>query len=144
MTDTLLPIERHERMKLIHGKNTKPEMVARRLIYSAGYRYRLHRRDLPGCPDIVFQRRKKIIFVHGCFWHRHPDPTCKLARLPKSRLDYWLPKLEANRHRDEANQAALLKLGWKVMVIWECEIKNAKEVDLKNILDKITLFLNSG
>lgn len=108
-------------MSLIRGKDTKPEMVVRRLVHSLGYRYRLHRRDLPGCPDLVFSARRKVIFVHGCFWHRHPDSTCKLARLPKSREEFWVPKLESNASRDRRNEQALKDQGWNVLVIWECE-----------------------
>lgn len=109
-------------MSRVRGKDTKPEMAVRRLVHSMGFRYRLHRRDLPGAPDLVFPSRKKVIFIHGCFWHRHPDPDCKLARLPKSRLDFWKPKLDGNRQRDEANQARLRELGWGVFVVWECQI----------------------
>ena len=86
-------------------------MLVRRLAHGMGYRYRLHRRDLPGSPDLVFPSRQKVIFVHGCFWHRHLDPDCKLARLPKSKLDFWGPKLETNRERDERNLALLAELG---------------------------------
>lgn len=111
-------------MSLIRGKDTKPEMVVRRLVHSLGYRYRLHRRDLPGCPDLVFSARRKVIFVHGCFWHRHPDSTCKLARLPKSREEFWVPKLERNASRDRRNEQALKDQGWNVLVIWECETNN--------------------
>jgi DNA mismatch endonuclease (patch repair protein) len=138
MADILTPAERSERMARVRAKNTKPEMMVRRLVHGMGYRYRLHRRDLPGCPDLVFPRLRKAVFVHGCFWHRHPDPECKLARLPKSRLDFWLPKLEGNRRRDEANQAALLALGWRFLVIWECEIKKTQYlvIKVKNFLDE--------
>lgn len=93
-----------------------------------GYRYRLHKANLPGKPDLVFAGRKKVIFVHGCFWHRHPEPTCPLARLPKSKLDFWVPKLEANRQRDEANVRELQQAGWEVLTIWECQLKNEKEL----------------
>lgn len=124
MTDTLTLAQRSERMSRVRGKDTKPEMTVRRLIHGLGYRYRLHRRDLPGKPDLVFVTRRKVIFVHGCFWHRHADSACKLARLPKSRLDFWLPKLEANAVRDARHQAELAARGWKVMVIWECELNN--------------------
>lgn len=120
--DTLTRAERSERMARVAGKNTVPEMIVRRLVYGLGYRYRLHGRDLPGRPDLVFGRRRKVIFVHGCFWHRHPDPSCKLARLPKSRLDFWRRKLEANRERDLRNEKSLRALGWKTLVIWECEL----------------------
>ncbi|CAI8982712.1 very short patch repair endonuclease [Methylocaldum szegediense] len=138
MVDTLTPAERSERMGRVRGKDTKPEMKVRRLVHGMGYRYRLHRRDLPGCPDLVFPRLRKAIFVHGCFWHRHPDPECKLARLPKSRLDFWWPKLEGNRRRDEANQAALLALGWRFLVIWECETKKTQYlvIKIKNFLEE--------
>jgi DNA mismatch endonuclease (patch repair protein) len=93
MPDTLSPEARSIRMSLIRGKDTGPEIRVRRIVHRLGYRYRLHGKGLPGQPDLVFPRRRKVIFVHGCFFHRHPDPRCRLARLPKSRLDFWLPKL---------------------------------------------------
>lgn len=129
--DTLTPAERSERMSRIRGKDTKPEMAVRRLVHGMGYRYRLHRRDLPGIPDLVFPARKKVIFIHGCFWHRHPDPACKLARLPKSRLEFWKPKLEANRRRDLEKQARLRALGWDILVVWECEIGHKEQLENK-------------
>lgn len=122
MADTLTAQARSERMARIRGKDTNAEWLVRRLVHSLGYRYRLHRKDLPGRPDLVFATRRKIVFVHGCFWHRHGESTCKLARLPKSRLDFWLPKLEANAARDARNEAELRAKGWDVMVIWECEL----------------------
>jgi DNA mismatch endonuclease (patch repair protein) len=115
-------------MARVRGKDTRPELLVRRLIYSLGYRYRLHARDLPGNPDLVFRKKRKVIFVHGCFWHRHPAPGCALARLPKSRLDFWLPKLEGNKERDERNKRALAEAGWKVLTIWECELKGTKRL----------------
>ena len=115
-------------MSRVRGCDTKPEMLVRRLAHGMGYRYRLHRRDLPGSPDLVFPSRQKVIFVHGCFWHRHLDPDCKLARLPKSKLDFWGPKLETNRERDERNLALLAELGWDVLIIWECQTKNREEL----------------
>lgn len=123
-------------MSLVRGRDTKPEMRVRRLTHALGYRYRLHRRDLPGKPDIVFGPRRKVIFVHGCFWHRHPDPACKLARLPKSRQDFWFPKLERNRARDERNKAMLTEMGWDVLEIWECETADAEA-----LAEKIKRFL---
>lgn len=126
--DTLTPEERSERMSRVRAKNMRPELAVRKLVFALGYRYRLHARDLPGCPDLVFRPRRKVIFVHGCFWHRHPSPNCALARLPKSRLDFWKPKLEGNRKRDEKNSKALRREGWKVMTIWECELKNAERL----------------
>lgn len=108
-------------MARVKGKDTKPELRVRRLLHALGYRFRLHRRDLPGTPDLVFPGRRAVIFVHGCFWHRHPDPGCWRARLPKSRPEFWIPKLEANAARDAVNLAALAALGWRVLTIWECE-----------------------
>lgn len=127
--DTLTPGQRSERMRRIKGQDTKPEMRVRRVLHGLGLRYRLQARELPGRPDIVFRRRKLAIFVHGCFWHRHPDPTCKLARLPKSRLEFWRPKLEANRARDVENQASLESKGWKVLVLWECQTRDTHVVE---------------
>jgi len=118
-------------MARIHGRDTKPEMVVRRMLHRMGYRYRLHRGDLPGKPDIVFGKRKKAIFVHGCFWHRHDDPGCRLARLPKSKLDFWLPKLSANAERDARHHADLKRLGWNVLVVWECELRQSEQLENK-------------
>jgi DNA mismatch endonuclease (patch repair protein) len=109
-------------MALIRAKDTKPEKAVRRLVFALGFRYRLHARSLPGNPDMVFSRQRKIILVHGCFWHRHA--RCPLARLPKSRLEFWEPKLTQNRKRDKKNMAKLKRQGWAVQVIWECEIKD--------------------
>lgn len=140
MVDTLTPKERSERMSRIRSKDTKPEMKLRRLVHGMGYRYRLHVSSLPGKPDLVFPGKRAIIFVHGCFWHRHPDPHCKLARLPKSRLDFWLEKLEANRMRDMRDQRRLHELGWRVLVVWECEIQDAESLRhaVRAFLDKNT------
>lgn len=124
MADTLTQEERSERMSRVRGSDTKPEMRVRRLVHGLGYRYRLHRRDLPGKPDLVFPGRRKVILVHGCFWHRHPDPNCRLARLPKSNLDFWIPKLEGNRERDMKNAKRMKELGWEQLVIWECQTKD--------------------
>lgn len=123
MVDTVTPARRSEIMSGIRSKDMKPEMVVRRELHSRGYRYRLHGRDLPGNPDLVFTRRRKVIFVHGCFWHQHADPACRIVRLPKSNLEYWMPKLERNVARDAENCARLRELGWEVLVIWECEIR---------------------
>lgn len=118
-------------MSRVRGRDTKPEMLVRRSAHGMGYRYRLHRRDLPGSPDLVFPSRRKVIFVHGCFWHRHLDPDCKLARLPKSKLDFWGPKLETNRERDERNVVLLEELGWDVLIIWECQTKNRGQLQAR-------------
>lgn len=124
MTDTLTPKQRSDRMSLVRGKNTKPEMRVRRLVHAMGFRYRLHRRDLPGTPDLVFVGRRKLLYVHGCYWHRHTDPACKLARLPKSRLEFWLPKLDSNAARDRQNQKRVREMGWGYLIIWECQLGN--------------------
>jgi DNA mismatch endonuclease, patch repair protein len=134
--DTLTRAQRSERMSRVRCKDTKPEMVVRRLVYSLGYRYRLHVGWLPGRPDMVFSARRKVVFVHGCFWHRHKG--CSNCRLPKSRLGFWKPKLEANRQRDKRNQNRLRRLGWGTLVVWECEIRNTEKV-----IAKITRFLES-
>lgn len=123
-------------MALVRGKGTRPEMRIRRLLHSMGYRFRLHAKDLPGSPDIVLRRRRAAIFVHGCYWHRHPDASCKLARMPKSRLEFWRPKLEGNRCRDLRNQSELRQLGWRFFVAWECELRD--EEQLRN---KLSAFL---
>jgi DNA mismatch endonuclease (patch repair protein) len=128
MTDTLSPAERARRMAAIGGKNTRPEMAVRRLAHRLGYRYRLHVGKLPGRPDMVFAARRAVIFVHGCYWHRHPDPACPLARLPKSRLEFWLPKLEGNRARDAAVLEQLAARGWRALTVWECELRDMEAV----------------
>lgn len=135
--DTLTPKQRSERMSRIRSKNSMAERFVRKLVHSMGYRYRLHQKHLPGNPDLVFPKRRKIIFVHGCFWHRHDDSSCKLARLPKSRLDFWLPKLEGNRRRDEKNLLELVKNGWSTMTVWECQIGAKTEISkkIKSFLD---------
>lgn len=115
---------RSAQMALIKGRNTKPEMRVRRALHGAGLRYRLHDKRLPGKPDLAFSSRRLAVFVHGCFWHRHPDPACKLARMPKSRLDFWQSKLEGNAARDQRKIAELESAGWSVIVIWECETKS--------------------
>lgn len=139
MTDTLKPAERSERMRRVRGKNTGPELMVRRLVHGLGYRFRLHRKDLPGSPDLVFPRLRSVIFVHGCFWHRHDDPECRLARLPKSRLDFWEPKLTANRLRDVRKQAALAATGWRILIVWECDLRNKEQLE-----NKLKVFLEGG
>jgi DNA mismatch endonuclease, patch repair protein len=108
-------------MSLVRGKDTGPEMIVRRLVHGLGYRYALHRNDLPGKPDLVFTPRRKLIFVHGCYWHGHPDPTCRRARLPKTRIDFWTTKIARNTVRDKDTESALRLAGWDVLTIWECE-----------------------
>lgn len=137
MVDKLTPMERSKNMGRIRSKDTSPELIVRRLTFSLGYRYRLHRKDLPGKPDLVFSKKKKVIFVHGCFWHQHQDARCKIARKPKSKTEYWLPKLKRNVERDIQQKEQLVELGWEVLVIWECEIK-----DPENVKNKIDGFLS--
>lgn len=134
--DTLTPAERSARMALVRAKDTKPELLVRGLVHGMGYRYRLHRRDLPGTPDLVFPGRSKVIFIHGCFWHRHA--RCALARLPKSRVDFWLPKLTANAKRDARNMRALRHRGWGVLTIWECQLS-----DVVKLANRIRRFLDA-
>lgn len=133
--DLLTPKERSERMALVKSKNTKPEIAVRCLVFAMGYRYRLHDARLPGTPDLVFAGRRKALFVHGCFWHRHSGYA--LARLPKSRLDFWRPKLEGNRRRDVRKLRALRRKGWGVLVVWECELTNQERLArrIKRFLD---------
>ena len=124
MADTVAPQRRSEIMSRIRSKGMKPEMQVRRLVHSMGYRYRLHRKDLPGKPDLVFPGRRKVLFVHGCFWHQHADPVCKIVRLPQSNRDYWWPKLERNASRDAEQEAKLGELVWGVLILWECEVED--------------------
>lgn len=119
--DKISQERRSRNMRNIQSKNTAPELVLRRLLSQLGYRYRLHLPNLPGRPDIVFQSRRKVIFVHGCFWHQHS--ACREGRVPSSRIEYWEPKLQRNRARDASNQARLEADGWKVLVVWECQTK---------------------
>jgi DNA mismatch endonuclease, patch repair protein len=127
-TDPLSPAERSERMRRVRSKDTKPEMVVRRLVHALGYRYRLHSKSLPGKPDLIFAGRRKVIFVHGCFWHRHDENRCALTRWPKSRLEFWEPKLLANKRRDGENQTKLNELGWRFFIVWECELRDRAEL----------------
>src|SRR3984885_1855585 len=111
-------------MARIRGKNTQPELQVRRILHAMGYRFRLHRRDLPGTPDIVLPARRKIVEVRGCFWHRHPDPACRNAVLPKVRAEWWAAKLARNVERDARNLAALQAAGWSVLALWEGEVRD--------------------
>lgn len=121
-------------MRRIRKTDTKPEWAVRRIAHALGFRFRLHQRALPGCPDLTFPKYRKVVFVHGCFWHQHAG--CRLARLPKSRPEYWIPKLRRNQSRDEGTFTELQRLGWQVLVIWECETK-----DSALLRNKISRFL---
>ena len=134
MADVFSKEKRSWVMSRVRSKDTKPELAVRRLVHSLGFRYRLHRRNLPGCPDMVFAGRNKVIFVHGCFWHGH---ECSAATLPASNREYWEAKQTRNMSRDKANLRELRKAGWRCMVIWECQIRNSK-----SLAGRITNFLN--
>ncbi len=138
MADWLTVEQRRRVMQAIKSKDTGPEMAIRRLLHRLGYRYRLHKKGLPGKPDLVFGSRRKVIFVHGCFWHAH---DCRYGRAPESRQDYWLPKLRRNKERDAEKLAELEALGWEVLTIWECQIK-AK--DQSGLVDTVTAFLDGN
>jgi DNA mismatch endonuclease (patch repair protein) len=135
VTDTLTTAERSHRMSLVRGKDTKPEKLVRSMVHGLGFRYRLHVKGMPGRPDMVLARLKAIIEVRGCFWHRHAN--CSLARLPKSRQDFWVTKLQANAARDLRNEQSLLAEGWRILIIWECETKY-----LDALRKKLGKFLN--
>lgn len=112
-------------MQSVAQKNTGPELLLRRLLHRLGYRFRLHRKDLPGKPDLVFPSRRKAVFVHGCFWHGH---NCPKGRLPKSRPEFWIPKIEGNKARDARAEERLGEMGWETHVVWQCEMKNPERV----------------
>jgi DNA mismatch endonuclease (patch repair protein) len=134
--DTISPERRSENMRRIRGKDTKPELIVRRTLFAMGYRYRLHGAKLPGKPDLVFAKQRKVIFVHGCFWHNHSNVRCKIARFPKSNSDYWADKLRRNVERDATRRAELRRSGWKTLVVWECQTKS-----IERQLSRIRRFL---
>jgi DNA mismatch endonuclease (patch repair protein) len=133
--DVLTKKERSKQMALVRSKDTKPELLVRRLVHRLGYRFRLHQRDLPGRPDMVFPSKKKIIFVHGCFWHGH---TCRLGRMPKSRLEYWVQKIARNHQRGLAVVRQLRAKRWRCLVLWECQLR-----DLDKLTVRVRHFLES-
>ena len=126
---------RRRTMQAVKSRDTGPEMLVRRFVHSLGYRYRLHRADLPGKPDLTFPRLRKIIFVHGCFWHGHD--CARGARAPKENAEYWRQKIERNRERDKQHIAALQIMGWTILVVWECQLKDRAMID-----DRIIRFLS--
>lgn len=132
MVDVVSSAERSRMMAGIQGKNTKPELIVRRILFASGYRFRLHRRDLPGTPDIVMPGRRVSVFVHGCFWHMHQG--CRFARMPTTRSEFWWAKLEANVERDHRSVDRLRALGWRVLCIWECSTRNAEATALQAAL----------
>lgn len=134
MIDTISAGERSRIMSLVKGKNTRAEMLVRRLVHKSGFRYRLHDAKLPGKPDLVFSRKRKVIFVHGCFWHRHEG--CPFSRMPKSNQEYWIEKLEGNKARDNINLQKLHDADWQTLVVWECELR-----DLSLLASRLNSFL---
>ena len=134
MVDSVDQATRSVLMSRIRSKNTRPELAVRKMLFAAGYRYRLHVRALPGSPDLVFHARKKVIFVHGCFWHMHDN--CKFARMPKTRTEFWHKKLRGNKARDDQIGVTLVQSGWQVLVVWECELR-----DMETLEDKVRDFL---
>ena len=138
MADLMTPEQRSRCMSAIKGKDTKPEMIVRKYLFSRGLRYRVNNRKLPGSPDIVLKKYKTVVFIDGCFWHGHEG--CKYFKLPKSNVDFWRHKIAMNKARDYANTVDLELDGWRVIRIWECEIKTKaqQEVELPKLYDKIT------
>jgi DNA mismatch endonuclease (patch repair protein) len=137
--DKLSSEKRSSIMRGIRNKDMKPEMQVRRLIFRMGYRYRLHSSHLPGKPDLAFPGLKKVIFVHGCFWHQHKRKNCRDSHIPKTNSNYWEQKLKGNAERDTKNKKELQYMGWKVLIIWECELKNLDRVEeiIRNFLNQV-------
>jgi DNA mismatch endonuclease, patch repair protein len=139
MVDVLTPEQRSRCMSRIRGKDTKPELIVRSLAHTMGYRFRLHRRDLPGKPDLIFPKLRKVVLVHGCFWHVH---ACRFGRVtPATNVEFWASKRGANAARDRRNKAALRRAGWKVLTVWECEVKHVQRLErrLDRFLSRETL-----
>ena len=134
MTDVHSPETRSYNMSRIKGKNTKPEMIVRKFLFSKGFRYRLHVKNLPGKPDIVLPKNKTVIFIHGCFWHGHEG--CKYFVVPKTRTEWWREKIYHNKDKDRQNRQTLIELGWDVITIWACELRSKNNIwELNNLLD---------
>jgi DNA mismatch endonuclease (patch repair protein) len=131
IVDRITTQRRSANMSKIKSKGMKPEMLVRSLAHGMGYRYRLHRKDLPGKPDLVFPRLRKAIFVHGCFWHQHSIENCRRSHIPRSNREYWQPKLDRNIARDKFALLELTRLGWETLVLWECELKNAEQLEAR-------------
>lgn len=141
--DRLTQEKRSALMRNVKGKHTTPELAVRSMLHRMGFRFRLHRKDLPGKPDIVFPSRKKIVFVNGCFWHGH---DCRYGRLPKSKPDFWEPKIEGNRARDARNIESLRNLGWDVLTVWQCETPDPASLErsLISFMDKEKKTIDTG
>ena len=136
MIDVHTPDVRSRNMQAIKAKDTKPELLVRSRLFKRGFRYRLHRKDLPGKPDLVLRKYKTVIFINGCFWHGH---ACKLFKLPQTNTDFWKDKINATKIRDKLNRKLLLKQGWRVITVWECSLKslNAIEMEISKLIKKI-------
>ncbi len=140
MVDTVSTETRSRIMASIHGKNTKPELLMRKALHSAGFRFRIHRKDLPGKPDIVLPKYRAVIFVHGCFWHGH---NCLLFKSPKTRVDYWKEKINRNRNNDKKVTQALLESGWRVGIVWECAMSHNSR-DIGDITKRFAIWLRGN
>lgn len=138
MVDVLNSNQRRLNMSRIRGKNTKPEILIRSLLHGGGFRFRIHRKDLPGKPDIVLQKHHTIIFVHGCFWHGH---KCPLSKIPETRQDFWLTKISSTNERDSRAVEKLIESGWKVIIIWECSLRGIGKLPLQEIFNKVFRFI---
>ena len=136
MVDSLTPEQRSERMSRIRGSDTKPELLVRRFLHAAGFRYRLHVRDLPGKPDLILPKHRTVVFVHGCFWHAH---GCQKGRIPGTRSEFWQEKFASNKARDARNMRALRRLGWQVITVWECTLSkgSTRQATLETLARKI-------
>ncbi len=133
--DTISSVKRSKNMSRIRSKNTTPELIVRRYLFAKGFRYRIHDKSLPGCPDIIFKQDKVAIFINGCFWHHHSKKDCKDSHLPKSNTSFWLQKIQINVKRDRKNYRKLRKMGWHVFIVWECALK--EENALQQLENKI-------
>jgi DNA mismatch endonuclease (patch repair protein) len=140
MSDVLSPQQRSYCMSQIRGKDTKPEHLIRKGLFALGFRYRLHQRSLPGCPDLVLPKYKAVIFVHGCLWHRH---KCALFQWPRTNAQFWRRKINKNHQNDQRNLVRLQSAGWRVMTIWECAVRGRRRLELPKVLDKISRWLSS-
>jgi DNA mismatch endonuclease, patch repair protein len=141
MADTVTPAVRSRMMAGIRSKDTKPEMIIRRGLHARGFRFRLHDRSLPGCPDMVFPKWKAVIFVHGCFWHGH---DCHLFRWPKTREDFWREKIGRNRSNDSRTGQLLDQMGWRQCIIWECALKRNANIPVSLLLDACSIWLTGS
>lgn len=141
MTDVLTPDQRRLNMKRIKGKDTKPEMLLRRSLHAAGFRFRLHVKQLPGCPDLVFPRYHAVVQIHGCFWHGH---NCPLFRLPATRTEFWETKISGNQDRDRLAANALQTAGWRILTVWECSLRGPSRLPIDEVLKRCTSFIKGN